>query len=128
MMISDKVSCNNRKDCRYIVGYQVDEALMPLFIKTPKKIFTYGVSQYDGNSVYRMPFNVSEAKKWVSQYKNIWKEVESQLFEKLTARPKKERANTSMVSRKYRQIFMAKMRHVLQCNSSVKDRFYLQTR
>ena len=103
MMISDKASCNNGKDCRYIVGYQVDEALMPLFFKMPKKIFTYDVSQCDGNSVYRMPFNVSEAKKWVSQYKYIWKEVESMLFEKLTARPKKERANTSMVSRKCRK-------------------------
>ena len=31
-----------------------------------------------------MSFNLSEPKKWVSQYKNIWNEVESQLFEKLT--------------------------------------------
>ena len=30
-----------------------------------------------------MSFNVSEAKEWVSQYKKIWNEVESQLFEKL---------------------------------------------
>ena len=30
-----------------------------------------------------MSFNVSEAKGWVSQYKKIWNEVESQLFEKL---------------------------------------------
>ena len=29
-----------------------------------------------------MSFNVSEAKKWVSQYNKIWNEVESQLFEK----------------------------------------------
>ena len=34
-----------------------------------------------------MSFNVSEAKEWVSQYKNIWKEVESQLFEKLATGP-----------------------------------------
>ena len=34
-----------------------------------------------------MSFNVSEAKEWVSQYKNTWKEVESQLFEKLATGP-----------------------------------------
>ena len=36
VVISDKVLCNNGKDFRYIVGYQVDEALIPLFIKAPK--------------------------------------------------------------------------------------------
>ena len=83
----DKVSCNNGKDYRHIVGYQVDEALIPLFIKTPKNIFSYGVSQYHKNSAYTMSFNVSEAKEWVSQYKKIWNEVESQLFEKLATGP-----------------------------------------
>ena len=87
LVISDKVPCNNGKDCRYIVGYQVDGALIPLFIKTPKNIFSYGVSQYDKNSAYTMSFNVSEAKEWVSQYKKIWNEVESQLFEKLATEP-----------------------------------------
>ena len=47
LMVSDKVPVNNGKDCRYIVGYQIDEALIPLFIKTPKNCFSYGVSQYD---------------------------------------------------------------------------------
>ena len=41
VVISDKVPCNNGKDCRYIVGYQADEALMPLLIKTPRDIFSY---------------------------------------------------------------------------------------
>ena len=36
VVVSDKVSCNNGKDCRYIVGYQVDGALIPLFIKIQK--------------------------------------------------------------------------------------------
>ena len=86
-MVSDKVSCNNGKDCRYIVGYQVDGALIPLFIKTPKNILSYDVSQYDKNSAYTMSFNVSEEKEWVSQYKKIWNEIESQLFEKLATEP-----------------------------------------
>ena len=87
VVVSDKVSCNNGKDCRYIVGYQVNGALMPLFIKTPKNIFSYGVSQYDKNSAYKMLFNISETKEWVFQYKKIWNEVESQLFEKLATEP-----------------------------------------
>ena len=83
VVVSDKVPCNNGKDCRYIVGYQADGAPIPLFIKTPKNVFSYGVSQYDKNSAYTMSFNVSEEKGWTSQYKKIWNEVESQLFEKL---------------------------------------------
>ena len=62
VVVSDKVSCNNGKDCPYIVGYQVDRELIPLFIKTLKNIFNYGVSQYDKNSAYTMSFNVSEEK------------------------------------------------------------------
>ena len=59
-MVSKKVPCNNGKGCRYIVGYQVDEALIPLFINTREDIFSYGVSQYDKSSSYTMSFNVSE--------------------------------------------------------------------
>ena len=76
VVVSDKMSCNNWKDCCYIVDSQVNEALIPLFIKTPKNIFSYGVSQYDKKSAYTMPFNVSEEKEWVSQYKKVCNEVE----------------------------------------------------
>ena len=62
VVVSDNVSCKNGKDCRYIVGYQVDGVLMTLFIKTPNNIFSYGVTQYDKNSAYTMSFNVSEEK------------------------------------------------------------------
>ena len=64
LVVSDKVSCNNGKNYRYIVAYQVDGALIPLFIKTPKDIFSYGVSQYDKNSAYAMLFNVCEVEAW----------------------------------------------------------------
>ena len=43
VMVSDKVPSNNGKDCRYIVDYLVDAVLVPLFIKIPKDIFSYGV-------------------------------------------------------------------------------------
>ena len=71
VVISDKVPCNNGKDCCYIVGYQVDGAPTPLFIKKPKNIFSYGVSQYDKNSTYTMSFNISEEEAWKTQYKKI---------------------------------------------------------
>ena len=87
MVFSDKVSCNNGKEWRYIVGYQVDEAPIRLFTKTPKNIFSYGVSQYNKKSAYTKSFNVSEVKEWVSQYKKILNEVESQLLEKLVTEP-----------------------------------------
>ena len=57
VVLSDKMPCNNGKDWWYIVNYQVDgETIIPLFIKTPKIIFSYGVSQYDKNSAYTMSF------------------------------------------------------------------------
>ena len=62
LVVSDKLSCNNGKDCRYIVGYEVDWALMPLFIRTTKNIFSYGVSQCNKNCAYTMSFNVSRKK------------------------------------------------------------------
>ena len=77
VLISDKVPCNNGKDCRYIVGYQADKETVPLFIKMPKNIFRHGVSQYNKNSPYTMLFNVSEEKEWMAQYKKIWNEDES---------------------------------------------------
>ena len=65
VVVSDKATCKYGKDCRYIVGYQVNEAPIPLFIKKSKDIFSYGVSQYDKSSAYTMSFNVSEKKRWV---------------------------------------------------------------
>ena len=63
VVVPDKLLCNNGKDCHCIVGYQVDgETIIPWFIKTPKNIFSYGVSQYNKNSAYTMLFNVSEKK------------------------------------------------------------------
>ena len=87
LVVSDKVPCNNGKDYRYIVGCQVDEVVVPLFIKTSKNVFSHGVSQSNKNSACTMSFNVSEEKEWLSQYKKIWNEVESQPSEKLATEP-----------------------------------------
>ena len=41
VVLSNKVPCNNGKDWRYNVGYQVDEeTIISLFIKTSKNIFS----------------------------------------------------------------------------------------
>ena len=88
VVLFNKVSCNNGRDWRYIVGYQIDGVtIITLFIKTPKNIFSYGVSQYEKNSAYTMSFDISEALEWVFQYKKIWNEVEYQLFEIPTTEP-----------------------------------------
>ena len=88
VLLSDKVPRNNGKDWRYVLGYQVDaKTIMPQFIKTPKHIFSYGVSQYDKNSTYTMSFHVSEAPELVLQYRKIWNEVASKLFEKQATGP-----------------------------------------
>lgn len=53
VVVSVEVSCNNWKDWRYIIGYHVDmETIIPLFIKTPKNTFNYGLSQHNKNSLY----------------------------------------------------------------------------
>ena len=43
LVVSGKVPWNNGKDCRYIIGYEANEVLIPLFIKTPKNVFSHGV-------------------------------------------------------------------------------------
>ena len=77
VILSDNMPCNNGNDWWHIVGNQVDgETIIPLFIKMPKNIFSFGVSQYDKNSTYKMSFNISEASGWVLQYRKISNEVE----------------------------------------------------
>ena len=87
LVVSDKVPCNNENDCCYILGYQSNRVLIPLFIKTSKNSFSHGVSQYNKNSAYTMSFNISEEKEWASQYKKIWNEVKSQLSKRLATEP-----------------------------------------
>ena len=83
-VVSNRLPCNNGKDWRYIVGYQVDgETIMPLFTTTSTNTCSCGESQYGKNSAYTMSFNVSEVPEWMFHYQNIWNEVELQFFEKL---------------------------------------------
>lgn len=62
----------------YFIGYQVDElTITTMFIKTPKNIFSYGVSQYNKKSASTISDNVSETPESVFHHQNIWNEVES---------------------------------------------------
>ena len=56
LVVSDKVSCNNGKDCRYIVGYQVDGALIPYHCLLRRlKIYLVMVCH---NTIKTLPINV----------------------------------------------------------------------
>ena len=66
-----------------------------------------------------MSFNVSELKEWMSQYKKIWNEVESQLFEKLASEQIKGnnvRGKLKTWKKEIKTNF-----HLLQCKDSLKD-------
>ena len=72
----------------------------------------------DKNYACTMSFNVSEEKEWLSQYKKIWNEVESQLFEKMATKPIKREGR--YVNGKFKTwkeciktILMVKMLHII---------------
>ena len=47
IILFDRVLFGNRKDWRYIVGYEADvPTIIRLFIRTAKNIFNYGISQF----------------------------------------------------------------------------------
>ena len=58
IVVSNNIPCNKGKDQRYVVGYEDDGEIVPLYIKTPPKVFSYGVSQYSENSAWTMGFNL----------------------------------------------------------------------
>ena len=74
----------------YTVEYENGDEIVPLYIKTPPKVFSYGVSQYSKNSAWKMGFNLKDHEEWVNDYRKIWKAVEEQLFVTFTSEPLKE--------------------------------------
>ena len=49
MVVSKSIPCNEWKDQCYTVGCEDEDEIVPLYIKTPPKVFGYGVSQYSKN-------------------------------------------------------------------------------
>ena len=73
----------NKHDTRYTIGYETEQEIVPLYVKTPKDCVSSGVSRYNENSPWKMGFNVIEDKNWVRQYEAISKKIEELLGQKL---------------------------------------------
>ena len=84
IVVSDPIPCNDAKDHRYTIGYQTDDSITPLFIKTPKNIYSNGVSQYNKTSSWTMGFGLEYHEEWLTRYKKIWSLIEKQIFTSLT--------------------------------------------
>ena len=69
VVVSEPIQCNNSKDKRYVTGYETSNVIIPLYIKTPKNVFSNGVRQYSENSSYTMSFDLDALKDWLEKYK-----------------------------------------------------------
>ena len=83
ILVSDPI-LDNKKGKRYIIGYNIEGKIVALRIKTPKNVYSYGVSQYSETSKWCMSFNLEGREEWIENYKKIWEAVEAQLFQCLT--------------------------------------------
>ena len=84
VVVSDPIQCNNSKHKRYVIGYETSNGIIPLYVKTPKNVFSNGVRQYSENSAYTMSFYLNAHKDWVEKYKLEWDRAEQQIFQRLT--------------------------------------------
>ena len=86
IVVSDLIPC--KKDCKYIIAYKDDRGVVgPLLIKTPKNVYSSGVSRYSENSPFQMGFNLKEHEQWMRKYHDIWFQVEEQIFNSLSKNP-----------------------------------------
>ena len=83
IVVSDPIT-DSKKGKRYIIGYNIDGKIVALRIKTPKNVYSYGVSQYSETSKWCMSFNLEPHNEWIVKYGQIWEAVEAQLFQCLT--------------------------------------------
>ena len=80
VVVSDLIQSNNGKDKRYVIGYETSNGIIPLYIKTPKNVFSNGVTQYNENSAYTMSFDLDGHKDWFEKYELVWNKVEQKTF------------------------------------------------
>ena len=88
IVVSDPVPCNDR-DHKYIIGYKSKNGITQLLIKTPKNVYSSGITQYSEGSKFVMGFNLEAHAEWRDQYIKIWDTIEEQLFQTLTKAPLK---------------------------------------
>ena len=55
ILVSDPI-LDNKKGKRYIIGYNIEGKIVALRIKTPKNVYSYGVSQYSETSKWLYVF------------------------------------------------------------------------
>ena len=79
VMLSEPIQCG--KDKRYDIGYETSNGIIPLYIKTPKNVFSNGVMQYNENSAYTMSFDLDGRKDWLEKYELVWNKVEQKMFQ-----------------------------------------------
>ena len=82
IVVSDPIT-DDKKGKRYIVGHNIDGKLVAIRIKTPKNVYSYGVSKYSETSKWCMCFNLEGYDEWIKKYEEIWGSVEAQLFQSL---------------------------------------------
>ena len=63
ILVSDPI-IDNKKGKRYIIGYNIEGKIVALRIKTPKNVYSYGVSQYSETSKWCMSFNLEGHDEW----------------------------------------------------------------
>lgn len=77
IVLSDPIPANKGKDERFVIGYNNDNKLSPLLIKTPKKIHSNGASRYSEGSALTMSFDLTYHPEWLEKYEEILFKVES---------------------------------------------------
>ena len=83
IVVSDPIT-DDKNGKRYIIGHNIDGKIVALRIKTPKNVYSSGISKYTETSKWCMSFNLEGHDEWIEKYKKIWEAVEAQLFQCFT--------------------------------------------
>ena len=71
IVVSDPIT-DNKNGKRYIIGYNIDGKIVALRIKTPKNIYSYGVSKYTESSKWCMSFNLEAHDESHTSFYVVW--------------------------------------------------------
>ena len=87
IVVSEPITCA-KTGSRYMVGYKMDDdKIVALRIKTPKKIYSFGVDQYNIGAPWNMGFDLEGHEEWLEKYVKIWDAVEEQVFQSFEKDP-----------------------------------------
>ena len=75
-LVVNSTVASNKSDVRYIVGYKMDGGrVISLYVKSPANWYSNGVSQFNGNSAWKMGWDISNDEKWMGRCMVLWKEI-----------------------------------------------------